>query len=646
MTLKPGTFLGQFEVLGHIGSGGMGEVYHAKDSKLNRDVAIKVLPEQFVRDPERIARFRREAQVLASLDHPNIARIYAFEETGSARFLVMEYVPGDTLRERIKRGPTPVEESLDISKQIASALEAAHEKTIVHRDLKPANVKVTPEGQVKVLDFGLAKAFAEEPPTDPSESPTVSAMTRPGVILGTAAYMSPEQARGKTVDKRTDIWALGCVLYELLTGKHTFPGEDVTDILGAVLHKEPDWQALPESTPATIRALLRRCLQKDLQKRPKDAGDLRIEMGETQAASATTLPAAASAISPPTGWRRMLLPVAASAVVTAVIASLAAWNLKPAPPRPVTRSTLTLPATERLGATGQGLNWPSVALSPDGTHLAYVAVRDGIQQLFLRAMDQLESRPIPGTEDAWDPFFSPDGQWGVGFFAGGQLKKVSISGGAPLTLCDAPVDRGGSWGPNDTIVFTPTNQSGLMQVSAAGGTPQELTTLQEGERSHRWPEFLPDGKAVLFTVGTATGWKNQQTVVQSLETGERRALIPGATYARYVPTGHLVYVQSTTPGTLLAVPFDLSRLEVTGAPFPVIEGVMMAPNNYSAQFSVSSLGSLVYVSGTPQTVENALVWVDRQGAVEQLVEPRNNYRDPPPLAGRATARCQDHRDQH
>lgn len=447
MSLKSGTHLGPYEVLSLLGAGGMGEVYRARDTKLGREVAVKVLPEAFAQNPERLARFEREARLLASLNHPNIATLHGLEESNGIRYLIMELVPGDTLAERLSGGPLEVEEALGICTQIAEALEHAHEKGVIHRDLKPANVKVTPDGMVKVLDFGLAKAFsgdgADSAGTFDSNSPTLSAAgTRAGVILGTAAYMSPEQSRGKAVDKRTDIWAFGCVLYELLTGKQIFDGESVAEILGAIHHKEPEWDVLPETTPPGIRALLRRCLQKDAKRRLRDAADVQIQIEDSLNAPAAPMVAA---VSPRPVWRRAI-PLVLGSLVLIVLTGIAVWSLKPAAPRPVSRLTLTLPATEQLGATGQGLIFPSVALSPDGTHLAYVAVRDGIQQLFLRAMDQLEGRPMPGTEGAFVPFFSPDGQW-VGFWAiDGHLKKVSISGGAPLTLCDAPNIRGGSWG--------------------------------------------------------------------------------------------------------------------------------------------------------------------------------------------------------
>ena len=432
MALSAGTWLNHYEILGHLGTGGMGEVYRARDNKLQREVALKVLPKAFAQDPERVARFRREAQVLAQLNHPNIAAIHSVEESGGTHFLVMELALGETLRERIKnsreqgignreqKGGIPLEEALDICKQIAAGLECAHEKPIVHRDLKPANVKVTPEGVVKILDFGLARAFAGDTGSgDPADSPTLSAMTAPGTILGTAAYMSPEQARGKTVDKRTDIWALGCVLYEMLTGKHAFDGEDVPEILAAVMKGEPDWKALPESTPPGILALLRRCLQKDATRRSRYAAEIHLQIEETLAASATTVPAAAPPIPAWQGRRRMLLPVLASAVVAAIIAGIAVWNFRPVPaPQLVSRAVIPLPTEDRLAS----IPAPILSLSPDGTHLAYVASSGGTQQLYLRAMDSLETRPLAGTEGARDPFFSPDGQW-IGVLVRKQLQE-------------------------------------------------------------------------------------------------------------------------------------------------------------------------------------------------------------------------------
>ncbi|MBI4480410.1 MAG: serine/threonine-protein kinase [Acidobacteria bacterium] len=641
MSIAKGTRFGPYEVLGQIGAGGMGEVYSANDTQLKREVALKVLPEQFARDPERLARFRREAQLLASLNHPNIAAIYGLEESGPRPSLVMEYVPGETLADQIRRGPVEMDEALRIASQITEALEHAHEKTVVHRDLKPANVKVTPQGQVKVLDFGLAKAFAGESaagsappvptPAIDSNSPTLSKLpegfaganaspTIPGVILGTAAYMSPEQAKGKTVDRRTDIWALGCVLYELLTGKQVFSGESVTEILGAVMRGEPEWAALPADTPPGIRAVLRRCLQKDAAERLRDAADLRIQIADARAA-ALAAPVGATARAP----RRLLLLAGLACVVAAAVGGIAVWALRRAPAgsQQVSRSVIPLPADESLAGTRA----PVVALSPDGTQLAYVAGGGaaGLPQIYLRSMDSAEARPITGTENATDPFFSPDGQW-IGFFAASNLKKISVSGGAALTLSPASNNsRGAAWGPGDTIVFAPINTVGLSTVSGAGGAAQELTKLKQGESSHRWPQFLPDGKSVLFTIGTASqgSYQDAQIVAMRLDTGEQKILIRGGTYGRYVSTGHLVYYRA---GTLMAVPFDPVRLEVNGTPAPVLEGVMSSTGDTGAgQFSFSNLGSLAYVSGGVSSADMNLVWVDRKGAMEVLPAPPHAY---------------------
>jgi serine/threonine protein kinase/Tol biopolymer transport system component len=626
MAILPGRRLGPYEILSAIGAGGMGEVYQAHDTKLGRDVAIKVLPEAFAHDAERLARFQREAKMLAALNHPNIATIHGLEQSGGTSYLVMELVSGETLADRIKRdAKIPVEEALTIAKQIAEALEAAHEKGIIHRDLKPANVKVTPEGKVKVLDFGLAKAFAGDAASDDlSNSPTLSAAaTMQGVILGTAAYMSPEQARGKACDKRTDIWAFGCVLYELLTGKQAFHGETTTEILAAVLRGEPDWGALPEPTPSTIRALLRRCLQKDVNKRARDAGDARIEIEEALAAPVT---AELSTAAPTKGirnlGRRALILGLGALLLAAAVASLATWNLKPSPSQPVTRTVIDLPPGQQLAGLDSG---PALALSPDATHLAYVARQGGTQQLYLRAMDSSEAKPIPGTEGAVSPFFSPDGQW-LGFFAGGKLMKVSVSGGAAVTLGDALQPRGASWGSQGMIAFAPQNISTLQQVPDAGGPPQPLTRFEKEEFSQRWPEFLPGGKAVLFTAGpTAITFANSHVAVQSVGTGQRRNLVQGGMSPRYALTGHLVYAQGAS---LMAVPFDPQRLAFTGAAVPVVEGVQQSPVSGAAQYSFSSTGSLVYVSGGAQSAQSKLVWVNRNGAEQPVAAPAHTYLGP------------------
>ena len=628
MPILPGRRLGPYEILSAIGAGGMGEVYQAHDTKLGRDVAIKVLPEAFAHDADRLSRFQREAKMLASLNHPNIATIYGLEQSGGTSYLVMELVPGETLQERVKReGPVPVEETLVIAKQIAEALEAAHEKGIVHRDLKPANVKVTPEGKVKVLDFGLAKAFAGDTSTeDIGNSPTLSqAATMQGVILGTAAYMSPEQARGKAVDKRTDIWAFGCVLYELLTRKPPFQGEDVTEILASVVKSEPDWHALPTDISPSIRVLMQRCLRKDRRQRTPDAATIRIEIedaiaapkdsGATQAAPATRF------------WReRLAWAAAAFFILTTIVLAIGFALRAPKPPQPMRLSA-------EIGAEGNLYTafGASAILSPDGKRLASVAAAsDQKQRIYVRSLDQLQAATLSGTENARDPFFSPDGQW-IGFFAEGKLKKISVQGGAAVALCDASNDRGGSWGDDGTIVFAPNNTVPLSKVSSAGGTPQPLITLdkQASEATQRWPQVLPGSKAVLFTSnavgGGIAGFEDSDIVVYSTVSGQRKTLQRGGFYARYLSSGHLVYMHE---GTLFAVPFDVKRLEVTGQPAPILEGVATAPFYGGAQFSFSNTGNLVYVAGSAGGQNVSIYWMDREGKFTPLRETPGTYFGP------------------
>jgi serine/threonine-protein kinase len=617
-----GTKLAHYEITSHIGSGGMGDVYQANDTKLGRSVAVKLLPEAFAHDADRLARFQREARVLASLNHPNIAAIYGLERSTTQNFLVMELVRGETLAERIKRGPIPVDESLRIAQQIAEAMEAAHEKGVVHRDLKPANVKVTPEGKVKVLDFGLAKACEREQTVAAlSNSPTISlAATNAGLILGTAAYMSPEQAKGKDVDKRTDIWALGCILYELLTAKPSFAGDSTAEILSNVLKTDPDWSALPNTTPVSLVTLLRRCLRKDPQQRLKDAGDIKIEIEDVRAASAPVAPL--QDISPATTASRHWLVLAVLLCLGAsTVTGFAVWKLRSAPPQPVERLAIALPPDQTLVRSPAEL----VALSPDGRRIAYVAARaGGSAQIYVRAMDALEANALQGTEGTYSFFFSPDSQW-IGFFTGGALKKISINGGAAITLTPVALGLGGAWGPNDIIVFAPY-LSGLMKISGSGGDPQPFTIRQPGENGHSFPQFLPDGKTVLFTVYKGGSADNSQAAVQRLDSGEHKILVQGATYARYTPTGHLIYYRA---GTILAVPFDLGRLDLRGAPLPVVENVMSSgPATGAAAFSVSNAGLIAYVAGSGSFGGMNLVWVDRRGSSQILPAPPRPYRVP------------------
>jgi eukaryotic-like serine/threonine-protein kinase len=620
-----GRQLSSYRVLSLLGVGGMGEVYEARDTKLGRNVAIKVLPAAFVNDPERLSRFQREARMLAALNHPNIATIHGFEQSDGVHYLVMELVTGQTLAERLQAGPLRVEDTLKIAGQIAEALEAAHEKGVIHRDLKPANVKVAQEGRVKVLDFGLAKAFAAESATDLSQAPTLS---EEGRILGTPAYMSPEQARGKPVDKRTDIWAFGCMLYQLLTGQRAFRGETVQDTIAAVLQREPDWGALPETTPLSIGALLRRCLQKDLNRRARDAGDIRIELEEALAAPTTGEPTTAAKGIRALGRRALVLSLCAL-LLGAAIATVAVRNLKPSPPpppRPVSRFAVTLPPGQQLAGLDGG---NAVALSPDGTHLAYVARQGGTQQLYLRAMNSLEAKPVSGTEGAFEPFFSPDGQW-LGFFAGRNLKKVSVSGGAALTLGASRFPLGASWGSQGMIAFTPGFDPGgsVVQISDAGGMPQPLTRLEKGQGLHGWPEFLPGDKALLFAATTNANnrnWTNAQVAVQSVGTGQQRNLIQGGMQPSYAPSGHLVYAQG---GSLMAVPFDPRRLAVTGTAVPVVDAVLQSAVTGAAQYSISTTGSLVYVPGGIQGSQSRPVWVSRNGAEQPLAATVHDYMFP------------------
>jgi len=621
--LSSGTKLGTFEIASHIGSGGMGEVYCAHDTKLGRDVAIKVLPEQFAREPERLARFQREAKMLAALNHPNIAAIYGLEQSGSTHYLVMELVKGPTLAERILGGPVPVDETLPIAKQVADAVEYAHDHNVIHRDLKPANIKVTAEGMVKVLDFGLAKAMSDEPTAaDISNSPTLSmAATRQGMILGTAAYMSPEQAKGKTADRRADVWAFGVVLYELLTGKQAFGGDDVTEVLAAVVMKEPALDALPAKTPPPIRNLVRRCLEKTLRRRLPHIGEARMTIEDVLSGAAPSEPAPAAAARSKTGER--LTQVAAAAMTLIAIAFAIGFVLRaPQPPQAMSLSA-------EIGADASLFTVVGTAaiLSSDGTRLAFVAAGSGQpRRIYVRSLDQLQATPLSGTENARDPFFSPDGQW-IGFFADLKLKKISVQGGAAVTLCDAPNDRGGSWGDDGTIVFTPLQAAALSEVSSAGGTPEPLTTLdkQAGEIGQRWPQVLPGSQAVLFTSSGGGNFEDAEIVVYSMASGERKVVQRGGFHARYLPSGHVTYMHE---GTLFAVPFDLQRLEVTGQSAPVLEGVLTSSLYGGAQFSFSDAGTLVYLPGRAGGQNVSIYWMDREGKFTSLRETPGGYSNP------------------
>ena len=608
MAILPGRRLGPYEILSAIGAGGMGEVYKAHDTKLARDVAIKVLPANFVNEPQRLSRFQREARMLAALNHPNIATIYGLEQSDGVTCLVMELVPGATLAERVKAGPLPVEEALRIALQIAEALEAAHEKSIIHRDLKPANIKVTPEGKVKVLDFGLAKAFEDDSTNeDMNNSPTLSrAATMQGVILGTAAYMSPEQARGRTVDKCTDTWAFGCVLYELVTGKQAFNGEDITEILASVMKSEPDWTALPAKIPTSIRTLLTRCLRKDRRQRLADAGAVRIEIEEA-------LTAPASAVAPnagwsTTGWRERAAWLAGLGLLALTTVAFAIGFVLRAPkPTEAIRFFVSPPDTWSLMGAGTLTTGP-VSVSPDGRRIVMLATSaDGKSILWVRSLDTLTAQALAGTEGALRPFWSPDSRF-VGFFSGGKLKKIEIAGGPPITLCDAPEGFGGTWNREGVIVFAPTATSALQRVSAAGGAASEVTRLDQGESGHRMPFFLPDGRHFFYR-SAVRNLQGGLIYLASLASSERKLVLNADSSNVFYTQGHLLFLRETT---LMAQPFDPRRLVLTGEAFPIAEQIQTQGNPLAGVFSASENGVLAYQTGAAMD-GYALTWFDRSG---------------------------------
>ena len=614
MPLLVGARLGPYEIVSALGKGGMGEVYRARDTRLGRDIALKVLPDLFEADPDRLARFEREARVLASLNHPHIAAIHGVEDVDGIRALVLELVEGATLAECIARGAIPLDEALLIAKQIAEALEAAHEHGIVHRDLKPANVKIRDDGTVKVLDFGLAKALD---PTissigDMTIAPTRSAhATQVGSILGTAAYMAPEQARGKVVDKRADIWAFGVVLFEMITGGRPFKGETFSEVLAKVIEREPDWSALPPGTPAIVHTLLTRCLKKDPKTRLRDIGEARVHLEELLGATGKTDRSAIPRTQPL--WQRALPWAIAIALGVLLLMLWAPWRTSSASLAPM-RLSAELGADAAL-ATTRGAN---AILSPDGAVLAFVAERNRTSQLYVRRLEQVSATSMAGTDGAAGPFFSPDGRW-IAFFADGKLKKILISGGAAITVCDAAEPRGGAWAEDGTIVFMPGGGTGLnlFRVSSEGGTPQPLTILDRDEVTQRWPQVLPGGKALLYTGHSSTGgYEDANVVVQPLPSGARKVVQRGGYYGRYVPSGHLVYVHD---GSLFAAPFDLDRLEITGPVVPVLENVSASPEAGGAQFAFSQNGTLVYLpKQNAGSVEAPIHWMTRDGTTTPL----------------------------
>jgi serine/threonine-protein kinase len=612
--VSPQQTIAHYRITSKLGEGGMGEVWRATDTKLSRDVAIKILPEAFASDPDRLARFTREAQVLASLNHPNIAAIYGVED----RALVMELVEGEDLR-----GPVPIETAIGYARQIVAALEAAHERGIVHRDLKPANVKVTPEGVVKLLDFGLAKAAEPAPSTSSAPSPTISptlsiAMTQAGMLLGTAAYMAPEQARGKPVDKRADIWAFGVVLYELLTGKMLFGGgESATDVIAAVVTREPDWNALPQDTPPHLHRLLERCLRKDPKLRLRDIGEARIALEESAGPPEAPAPAPVE----PLVRRpdRLLQTAAALLAITTLALGWISWRATHPPAAPMLRFSAD------LGPDAVAASRITVAISPDGARIVYPVRAAGATLLATRLLDQSKATVLSGTEGARDPFFSPSGQW-IGFFAEDKLKKVSVQGGAPVTLCTTPSlngDRGASWGEDGTIVATLDTRR-MFRLPEAGGKPQTLPLKIDAadQASRRWPQILPGGEYVLFSTGITSSFDDATIAVASLKTGQVKPLVRGGYFGRYLPSGHLIYIHQ---GTLFGVRFHLRRLEIQGQPAPIQEEVAGNSTNGGGNLDFSpgpaGLGTLVYLDGKNPNSLRAVSWMEASGKLTPLMPP-------------------------
>jgi Tol biopolymer transport system component len=599
----------------------MGEVWRARDSRLGRDVAIKALPGEFAADPDRLARFDREARVLASLNHAHIAAIYGLERVDAQSFLVLELVEGETIAERIARGVLPIDEALRLAIQIADAIEAAHEKDIIHRDLKPANIKLTPDGTIKVLDFGLAKAF-DGSSSEPNvfNSPTLSlAATAQGVILGTAAYMSPEQARGQVVDRRTDIWAFGCVLYEMLTGRHAFRGEHVSDILASVLAREPEYGELPPSLPPRLKEALRRCFEKNPKRRWQAIGDLRVELEQILAD-----PSAGASVAPGRANGRL---IALAAVAAALVAAPAGWFLRPQPtpaPRPIVRFEYNVPPAQ---APFRSSSRNVLAVSPDGRYFAY----NSAAGLALRSLDTPQARVIPGTEPlAAGPAFSPDGQWVAYWSVGaGALQKIPVGGGTPATIAPSGQPFSLSWGPDGNLLFADSN--GIKRVSAEGGVPA-LVLDAKGQQTFGSPSLLPDGKTILFTrlntFGVGGRWDQGEIVAQQ-PGGTPKVVVRGGSEAVYVPTGHLVYANGSV---LYAVPFDPVALATTGGAVPIVPGVQRSIGGATpaANYGITSQGALTYLAQFSSAVgqDAALGIADRSGVVRLLDVPKAAYRNP------------------
>ena len=615
MSVPSGSKLGSYEILGLLGAGGMGQVYRARDTRLGRVVAIKVLPDDLTKDSDRVERFDREARILASLNHPNIATIHGIEDGDGGCALVMELVEGQTLDDRLARAGKnrglPLAEVLAVARQIADALDAAHEKGIVHRDLKPANVMITPTGTVKVLDFGIAKTLGAASSTEPTNATLRGDLTeQSGRLLGTAPYMSPEQARGVGVDKRADVWAFGCVLYEMLAGRRTFNGETQTDLLAAILQREPDWSALPATTPPSIVRLARHCLEKDARRRLRDIGDALPEIDDAAAGPEPSQRSAAPLL------RRAAVGIVAAALLGIALGFLVSTELRrPEDTRSsqVTRLNILTPPEAPLIPSLQFTAGAraSVTLSPDGSRIAYLAeTQGGDAEIFVRQLDEFGVRPIAGTAGAWAPFFSPDGE-SIAFFADGKLKRVPVGGGTVSVICDVADDTsgsGGTWGRNGTIVFAVSvaARQGLFRVPASGGIPEVVAKPEPTEGSYGSPSFVDDGNVVLFVTRFAS---SPALLVRSLKTGEQHTLVDGgADQPLYVSTGHLLYTVGTT---LMAAPFDAARLKLLGKPVRVLDDVS------GNTVSVAANGTVAY--SVPTATTGNLVWVSRDGTVRPLL---------------------------
>ena len=623
-SFPPSTSLGHYRIEERIGIGGMGVVYKAVDTKLDRSVALKVVRPELLHD-DGLKRLEREARVLASLNHPHVAAIHGLEESRDATFLVLEYVPGPTLADRLKRGALSVRTAIGIARQIAEALEAAHTRGIMHRDLKPANIKITDDGQVKVLDFGLAKSLDRPHESAGAVGMTISAVTKEMLIVGTAGYMSPEQACGKKVDTRTDIWAFGCVLYEMVTGKAAFRGDTLGEVIAATVERDPDWQALPAATPSSVISLLRRCLRKDPQNRLRDIGDARIELEDS-------LGEAASVAGATTGvTRRAMIGTLAGTAIGAAATGLAALNRSRS--AAIVRHVTRLPIAFPPGVFAEASFNRRVAISPDGTRVAFNAGIQGQNKMYVRALETLESQVLPMPGGSNTPFFSPDGGW-LGFFGAGAgqvgyLRKIAISGGAPQNLCPVEAAAGASWTDDDSIYLVAAMPGPVLRVGSAGGEPHDAVRIDfaNGERAHRHPCGVLGTSVVLFTMSTADAetFDDTRIVACDTKTGRRKTLVEGGTHPRYSPSGHVVYARG---GNLLAIRFDPTRLDVSGQPFTALEGVLMSVNSGAANFDISASGDLIYIPGVADKGERTLVWVDRDGTVEPLPLPPRSYLHP------------------